>query len=131
MTQILSPPTTTGPTCTSVPAGLLSRATIRNAVSYAPPDTIVDVTLRVEGEQALVRVGDCGPGVPEDALERIFDAFYRVGHGRDRQSGGAGLGLAIAERAARSVGGSVSAVNRPGGGLQVEMRLPLARPGEC
>jgi len=73
----------------------------------------------------VLRVSDSGPGVPGDALEKLFQPFYRLDDARGRQTGGVGLGLAITERAVRFHGGKVSAFNRPGGGLTVEIRLPL------
>jgi signal transduction histidine kinase len=72
-----------------------------------------------------VMVSDSGPGVPEDALGKMFEPFYRLDDSRGRLTGGAGLGLAITERAVRFHGGRVSAANRTGGGLTVEIRLPL------
>jgi two-component system sensor histidine kinase CpxA len=61
--------------------------------------------------------------VPSDELSNIFRPFYRIADARDRQSGGVGLGLAVAERVARVHGGSIRADNRPGGGLEVELTL--------
>ena len=70
-----------------------------------------------------------GPGVPADALEKLFEPFYRLDEARGRQTGGVGLGLAITERAVRFHGGKVSAHNRAEGGLRVEIRLPLFSGG--
>ena len=75
---------------------------------------------------AVIRVRDYGPGVPEETLEMLFRPFYRLSVGRERQSGGTGLGLSIAQRAARFHGGEASARNAPGGGLEVEISLPLS-----
>lgn len=101
---------------------------IRNAMRYTAENTEVEVVLRAERQDhrttALVRVRDHGPGVPEESLDMIFRPFYRVGEARDRQSGGIGLGLAIAERAVRLHGGLITASNAPGGGLVIEVRLP-------
>ncbi|MGZ8876396.1 MAG: ATP-binding protein, partial [Halobacteriota archaeon] len=66
-----------------------------------------------------------GKGVPDDALEQIFRPFYRVEHARDRMTGGTGLGLTIAAYAVRLHKGTVKAVNAAGGGLLVEIRLPI------
>jgi two-component system, OmpR family, sensor histidine kinase CpxA len=103
---------------------------VRNATRYTEDGTTVQVELeRGQGSgrpQAVVRVSDSGPGVPEDALEKIFRPFYRIDDARGRRTGGVGLGLAITQRAVRLHGGSVTAANRPGGGLTVEIRLPLA-----
>jgi two-component system sensor histidine kinase CpxA len=73
-----------------------------------------------------VRVTDSGPGVPEEALTKLFLPFYRIDDARGRETGGVGLGLAITERAVLLHGGSVRAANRPQGGLMVEIRLPAA-----
>jgi signal transduction histidine kinase len=108
---------------------------VRNAVRYtaAGTDVQVSVTRETGGDGArgpgaagvVVTVRDHGPGVPDDQLGELFKPFYRLAGARDRQSGGTGLGLAIAERAVRLHGGSVRAANAPGGGLVVEIRLPL------
>ncbi len=107
---------------------------VRNAVRHTPEGRAVEISLErseVGGDaRAVVRVRDHGPGVPEDELPRLFRPFHRVGDARDRQTGGTGLGLAITERAVRLHGGSVVASNAPGGGLLVELWLPLTDPGE-
>jgi two-component system sensor histidine kinase CpxA len=74
---------------------------------------------------AIISVTDSGPGVPQDALEKLFRPFYRIDDSRGRQTGGVGLGLAITERAIRLHGGMVHASNRPEGGLRVDIRLPM------
>jgi two-component system sensor histidine kinase CpxA len=103
---------------------------VHNAVRYTKEGTTVEITLRQQGKQpdnswAVITVRDHGPGVPEAALPDLFRPFYRVADARDRQSGGAGLGLAIAERAIHSHGGTVTAANAVDGGLIVELRLPV------
>ena len=75
--------------------------------------------------EAILRVSDSGPGVPSEALAKLFEPFYRLDDARERQTGGVGLGLAITERAVRFHGGKVAAYNRDGKGLAVEIRLPL------
>jgi two-component system sensor histidine kinase CpxA len=103
---------------------------VRNAVRYTAAGTTVEIHLerRIgdEGEEVAVRVLDSGPGVPDVDLERIFQPFYRIDDARNRQTGGAGLGLSIADRAIRLHGGRVRASNRPEGGLEVEIRIPAA-----
>ena len=103
---------------------------VRNAVRYTADGTTVEIRLerRIgdQGEEIAIRVLDSGPGVPEDALEQIFQPFYRIDDARNRQTGGAGLGLSIADRAIRLHGGRVRASNRPEGGLEVEIRIPAA-----
>jgi two-component system sensor histidine kinase CpxA len=109
---------------------LLRRAlenVIRNAIRYSPPDMPVEVSLARRNGHAVVSVRDHGPGVPEDALPRIFDAFYRVESDRNRASGGAGLGLSIARRAIELHRGSIRARNAHPG-LCVEMELPATLP---
>lgn len=97
---------------------------MRNAVRYAPAGTSLTVRVHRDQEAATVEVRDCGPGVPEEQLPRIFEAFYRVEPDRDRASGGVGLGLAIARRAVEVHGGSITAHNaKPG--LLVSIRFPL------
>lgn len=102
---------------------------VRNGVRHTAPATTVDVSLkRVErngSSAAVISIRDHGDGVPEKALTEIFRPFYRVEDARDRRTGGTGLGLAIAARAVRLHGGSISANNAAGGGLVVEMTLPL------
>jgi two-component system sensor histidine kinase CpxA len=101
---------------------------VRNAISYAEPGTSVEIFLQSEraSNVSFVRleVRDYGPGVPESELVNIFQPFYRVSDARDRQSGGAGLGLAIAERVIRIHGGTIRAENAAPRGLQVEILLP-------
>ncbi|MGH9511208.1 MAG: ATP-binding protein [Terriglobales bacterium] len=113
--------------------GLLNSAienVVRNAVRYTREDTAVQVYLECEdtihGREAIVRVTDCGRGVPEEALNKLFLPFYRIDDDRGRGTGGVGLGLAIADRAVRLHGGTVRAANGSNGGLVVEIRLPLA-----
>ena len=103
---------------------------VRNAVRVSPPGSSIEIELEREpggaGGVVVVRVLDRGPGVPASDLERIFDPFARGEEARDRQSGGVGLGLAIARRAIESHSGRIGARLRPEGGLIVEMRLPEA-----
>ncbi len=102
---------------------------VRNAVRYTPAGQAVEITLRRAagdgGHHAVIRVRDHGPGVPEAALAHLFKPFYRVEDARDRASGGAGVGLAITERAVHLHGGVVKASNAPDGGLVVEISLPV------
>ncbi len=108
---------------------------VRNAIRYTQEGTSVQVRLEqgvgmendnLQGPEAVVRVTDSGPGVPEHALDKLFRPFYRIDDARGRQTGGVGLGLAITDRAVRLHGGTIRIANRPQGGLVVEIRLPLA-----
>ena len=113
-------------------AELLKSATenvARNAVRHTAKGTEVEVSLRREsldtGSYAVISVRDHGTGVPEESIDEIFRPFYRVEDARDRQTGGAGLGLAIAARAVHLHAGTIKAANAPDGGLIVEIRLPI------
>jgi len=92
-----------------------------NAGEHAP-GTPVEVRVGDDGANAIVTVGDRGPGVPEDVLEHLFERFYKAD--ASRHGGSSGLGLAIAAEHAALLGGSLSARNRDGGGLEVTLRLP-------
>jgi len=92
---------------------------LRNAVRYSPEGTPVDVSI----ERLRIVVRDRGPGVPAGDLERIFEPFYRVAESRDRDSGGEGIGLAITSEVMKAHGGSATANNLKGGGLEVILSL--------
>lgn len=110
---------------------------LRNAIHYTAAGSSIDVALDFQNGDgpppvAIVRIRDRGVGVPENELQNIFQPFHRVAGDRARQSGGAGLGLAICDRAVRLHGGRVSAQNAKDGGLIIEIMLPAirARVGE-
>jgi two-component system OmpR family sensor kinase len=96
---------------------------IDNALRASPPGAEVAVALEAGGETCSVTVTDRGPGIPPDALERVFDRFYRAGK-RDGATGGTGLGLAIAREIARAHGGDLTAANGPGGGATLRLSIP-------
>jgi signal transduction histidine kinase len=100
---------------------------VRNAVRYTSEGTEVEVSLRVRNgneNRAIISVRDYGQGVPEEAMDKIFNPFYRTEDARDRESGGSGLGLAITSRAVRLHGGTVQAANAANGGLEITISLP-------
>jgi two-component system sensor histidine kinase CpxA len=103
---------------------------VRNAAHYTGEGASAQISLErcdhKGGPEAVIRIVDSGPGVPEEALDKLFRPFYRIDDARGRRTGGVGLGLAITERAVRLHGGTVKACNRPEGGLQMEIRLPMA-----
>lgn len=109
---------------------LLRRAlenVIRNAIRHTPSGSSIDICLArsdASGE-VLLQVRDYGSGAPEEHLDDLFRPFFRADDSRDRNTGGTGLGLAIASRAVRLHGGRIGAANAPGGGLIVDIRLPL------
>jgi signal transduction histidine kinase len=96
---------------------------VRNAVRFTRKATAVEITLRRTGSKILLRVRDHGPGVPDAMLSEIFLPFRRV-TAPETPSDGAGLGLAIAQRAIGLHRGTVHATNAPDGGLIVEIELP-------
>ena len=98
---------------------------IRNAVKYTADGSVVSVDLLVTTKALTIRVADQGSGVPAESLPKLFEPFYRVAAARDRQTGGAGIGLAIAERAVKLHSGSITARNRSEGGLLLEISLPI------
>ena len=101
------------------------RNLIENAVNYGEQ---AEVTLATTDTDAVVTIVDQGPGIPEAERERVFEPFYRLEHSRSRETGGAGLGLAIARTLIRGMGGEVRLSAGPGGhGLQVSVTLPKTR----
>ena len=116
-----------GPMTVTGDPELLRRAAenvIRNAIRYTPPQSAVEVRLTRDNQTAHLQVRDYGPGVPEEALSRIFQPFYRVEGDRNRESGGVGLGLAIAQRAVELHKGRLQASNAHPG-LRIEIDLPV------
>ncbi|GMV03525.1 MAG: hypothetical protein AMXMBFR52_31800 [Burkholderiales bacterium] len=121
----------TGPALSIARAELLYRAfenVIRNAVRYTGKGSVVEVAAGpgAAGAAFELTVADRGPGVPAADLDAIFEPFHRARN--DASDGGFGLGLAIARRAIEAHGGRIAGRNRDGGGLVVDVRLPLARP---
>ena len=96
-----------------------------NAVKYNRPDGTVGVRLAQDDGNAVLEVSDTGIGIPQDALPRIFERFYRVDKGRARDDGGTGLGLAIVKHVAQTHGGQVEVESRMGKGTTFRVRLPL------
>ncbi|MFC8740812.1 ATP-binding protein [Streptomyces sp. NPDC048405] len=108
----------------AVDAGLLERAManlVENAVKYSPDDRTVLVAASALADRVEVRVVDRGPGVPDDAKDRIFEPFQRYGDAP--RGAGVGLGLAVARGFAESMGGTLTAEDTPGGGLTMVLTL--------
>lgn len=101
-----------------------------NATSFAPPDSVVDVTLAVDGSACIVRVEDRGPGFPEGHVGRVFDRFFSYRPDDSGQRQHMGLGLSIARAIVEGYGGTITAITRSGGGASVEVRLPIVPGGQ-
>ena len=102
---------------------------LRNALNHTPPDSDIEVRLAQTGDEYRVQVSDCGGGVPARELARIFEAFYRTDTARTRDTGGHGMGLAIARRAIGRHGGQIWAENTAQG-LAVIVILPCPGSGD-
>ncbi|MBF0455531.1 MAG: ATP-binding protein [Magnetococcales bacterium] len=99
---------------------------IRNALHHTPRGGKVHIAMEKNEDQAVqLSITDQGGGVSEPHLSQIFEPFFRSDEARDRRAGGYGLGLAIAAKAIRKHGGVISAQNRPEGGLEIRVRLPI------
>lgn len=98
---------------------------IDNALKYGGEAT---VTVSHAGAEAVMLVDDRGPGIPAAERERIFEPFLRLEASRNRDRGGAGLGLAIARHLVLSLGGTIAVEDRPGGGARFCVRLPMNQP---
>jgi signal transduction histidine kinase len=100
----------------------LFRNIIDNSVRYARHEVCVTIAMREAVVQ--VEVSDDGPGIPAAERERVFDRFVRLDPSRERASGSAGLGLAIAREIAAAHGGRITITEAPSGGARVTIVLP-------
>jgi two-component system sensor histidine kinase CpxA len=126
-----------GSVTVDIPAGLkvmaepelLSRSVanlVRNALRYAADGGPIEIRARPVEQRVELTVADHGKGVPEEALEKIFDPFYRLDASRNRETGGVGLGLAIVKTCVEACQAKVSARNRQPHGLEVTISLQSA-----
>lgn len=100
------------------------RNLIENAVKYAGA---AEVRIAPHGPAVAIIVADRGPGIPPGRLADVFEPFTRLESSRNRDTGGAGLGLALARAIAREAGGDIALANRDGGGLEATLTLPMRR----
>jgi signal transduction histidine kinase len=100
---------------------------LENALRYSPEKSAVAVRICSEGDQCRCAVRDSGPGIPSKHLPFIFERFYRADTSRNRQTGGAGLGLAIARAFIQAQGGHIQAESIEGQGTTLTFWLPIAR----
>jgi signal transduction histidine kinase len=96
---------------------------IDNAAKYAKAP---EIELCCEESAIVVAIRDRGPGIPPDALDNVFRPYYRVDKSRNRSTGGVGLGLTVAQAIVQGHGGEIILKNRPEGGLEVRIVLPVA-----
>jgi two-component system OmpR family sensor kinase len=99
---------------------------IDNALAHTTAGDTVSVGCRRAGNKVMLWVTDTGSGIAPEHHERVFDRFYRVDDGRDRASGGTGLGLGICRAIAEAHGGTIGLASRPAGGTRVDVRLRAA-----
>ena len=107
---------------------LLNRAIdniVRNACYYSPPHAAINVRCANDSDNAYIFIEDQGPGVPDKMLEQIFDPFVRVSSARESDTGGSGIGLAIAKKVVEMHKGTIKAKNKDNEGLIVAISLPL------
>jgi len=95
---------------------------VRNAIRYAKE---IEITASSTHGRITLQIADRGPGVPEEAVSRLFEPFYRPEAARGRNTGGSGLGLAITKRCIEACQGTITAQNREGGGLVVRIEVPV------
>jgi two-component system sensor histidine kinase BaeS len=98
---------------------------LENTLRYTRVPGVLQVSRELTTDRLLLSFADSGPGVPEEALEHLFDRLYRVDKARSRSQGGSGLGLAICRSIMESCGGKIEASNTPGGGLKISMFFPV------
>lgn len=100
---------------------------VDNAVAHSPEGAEVRVEVRDEGAIAELAVHDQGEGIPADAVERVFERFYRVDTARSRARGGTGIGLSIVKHVAQAHGGTVAVESELGVGSSFRLRVPVSR----
>ena len=103
--------------------GSIFRNLTENAIAYSEGKNIFISLIKNNDTECHIRFEDDGKGVEPEQLPRLFERFYRVDKGRSRQLGGTGLGLSIVKHAIQFHGGTITASNRPYGGLRFDFSL--------
>lgn len=120
----------TGPPVPVFGDGAALRRMARNLIDNASRHgSTVRVSTAVEGDRAVLRVDDDGPGIPTADRERVFERWVRLDDGRSRSDGGAGLGLSLVREIARAHGGTVQVLDSPLGGARLRVDLPAGTTG--
>ena len=96
-----------------------------NAIRHTPAEKEICVSLEVAGSQARFSVADRGCGIPEEALQKVFQMFYTTAHNETSGKRGIGLGLSICQSIIEAHGGTIEARNREGGGAEFIFTLPM------
>lgn len=115
------------PSAIPLPAAMLRQIAynlIQNAIEVCPPGSTVHVRAESSGGKLEIRVSDCGPGVPVELREQIFEPFFST-KDRRMKTGGMGLGLALVRRTVTAAGGSITVGDAEGGGSEFVVTLPL------
>jgi signal transduction histidine kinase len=98
---------------------------LSNALRHTPGQGQIAVELEQQGNQLSLSIHDSGAGIPAEAMDHLFERFYRTDKSRSREAGGTGLGLTIAQQLAQAHGGSIRAANHPAGGALFVLSLPV------
>jgi signal transduction histidine kinase len=102
---------------------------IENSIKFGQSAVRKEITVRIfqDADRVKIAVADHGPGIPQHALKKVFDDFYRVDNALARKTRGTGIGLALVKKFINLIGGHVSAENNPGGGCTITISLPSKR----
>ncbi len=99
---------------------------LENTLRYTDSPGTLIIASKVENDYLTITFEDSGPGVPEEALSKLFERLYRIDASRNREKGGSGLGLSICKTIVDAHGGKISAAHSPAGGLKIEIVFPVS-----
>ena len=111
----------------SVDAGAIRQVLINlltNAARFSPADKPIVAAFGKQGTKTIIEVRDQGTGIPENLRDKVFERFYRADNSRNRETGGSGLGLSIVKAIVERHGGTIEALETPGGGATIRVELP-------